>query len=156
MGPNIIMQAFRVQLEKAVVKANISNENLEFNRPSTGIWYEEYCVPDYPVSEGIGKPSDNNFLGFYQINIHIAKNIGKGPAVEEAERLRAYFKDKATLVYKYETKETMLVTDVGSIISGLYISIFLKSFGYNNGFYGEQEGEFVLPVRIAWQACLPA
>lgn len=158
MGPNLIMSAFRVQLEKAVTASLIANENFKFIPPTTGLWYEEYCVADeVPVTDGTGKSANIKYVGFYQINIHSKKGVGKGYAVSEAERLRPYFKQTASLVYSYNTKGTVLVTDDHPVgITSPYISIYIKSFGYSKGYEGELEGEYVLPVRITWMAMIPS
>jgi hypothetical protein len=158
MGLNYIISAFRVQIEKAITSSLIANENLAFIPPTTGMWYEEYCIPDdKPITDGIGKDANIRYMGFYQINIHTKKGIGKGYAISEAERIRPYFKPQASLVYSYTAKTTVLVTgDTQSVISSPYITILIKSFGYSKGYVGELEGEYVLPVRIVWMATIPS
>jgi hypothetical protein len=112
---------------KSELFPTVALQNVSFNKPEDGYWYEFWFIPSKPIEGEIFKDARQRWIGIVQINICTPSNVGTKPAKDRYDEIVNKFK-------------------CGKIFEGVRIDRTYQERGQ------EDEDYYLLPVTIAWKS----
>ena len=101
--------------------------NEDFNIPDDGYWFEVYPIPAVPFTAEVGMEARSRWIGIFQINVCVPKNIGAKASNSRYEAIAKLFRRD-------------------SIIEGVRITKVSKEPFVDDG------STYLVPVTVHWQA----
>lgn len=99
-----------------IPKADIAQENIQFNPPADRAWSAFHFKPAQPSLATLGEGGTDALTGFIQIDLNYPANAAPGAAYAKAEDIKNFFKAGSRLTY---SGTEVKITSCGYMPAGL-------------------------------------